>query len=111
MADATYFDMAPEQLLGVQGLATMAGAPSHIFIRTPQHKGHPHPVLSRSTSEAPLRAFSPWSFPPTELEARLRPALRKFSLDGAPCQWHSAPTITPLGVFSTDIPFSPSCTG
>ena len=27
-----------------------AGAFSHVFIRTPQHKGHPHPVLSRSTS-------------------------------------------------------------
>ena len=24
-------------------------ASSHIFIRTSQHKGHPHPVLSRST--------------------------------------------------------------
>ena len=38
-----------KQLLGVRGLATKAGAPSPIFISTPQHKGHPHPGLSRST--------------------------------------------------------------
>ena len=31
----------------------VAGGPSLIFIRTPQHKGLPHPVLSRSTPEFP----------------------------------------------------------
>jgi hypothetical protein len=30
-ADDTYLVMVPEQLLGVHGLATKAGAPSHIF--------------------------------------------------------------------------------
>jgi hypothetical protein len=39
-----------KQLLGVQGSRAMAGASSHIFIRTPQHTGHPQPVLSRSAS-------------------------------------------------------------
>ena len=45
MAGATYFEMGPEQLLGVHGLASSAGAPSHLFVRTLQHTGHPHPVL------------------------------------------------------------------
>jgi hypothetical protein len=51
MANATCLIWRRRQLLGVRGLAAKAGAPSHIFIRTPQHKGHPHPVLSRSTRE------------------------------------------------------------
>jgi hypothetical protein len=75
MANATHFELAPEQLVGVQGLATLAGASSLVPIRTSQHKGHPHPVLSRSTSETLVRAFSPWSFLPTELEARLHPVM------------------------------------
>jgi len=37
--------MVPEQLLEVRGLASSAGAPSFVFIRTLQHTGHPHPVL------------------------------------------------------------------
>ena len=45
MAGATYFEMGPEQLLGVRGLASSVGAASHVFIRTLQHTGHPHPVL------------------------------------------------------------------
>jgi len=52
-------ELAREQLLGVRGLAIKAGAPSRVFIRTPQDTGHPHPVLSKSTSEAPVRAVSP----------------------------------------------------
>jgi len=69
-ANASYFrpsKVPGNQLLGVHGLATQAGASSHVFIRTPQHKGHPHPVLSLSTSGAirfkPLREM-------TEAEAR-----------------------------------------
>ena len=45
MAWATYLEMGPEQLLGVHGLASSAGAPSHLFVRALQHTGHPHPVL------------------------------------------------------------------
>src|SRR5438045_8328291 len=37
--------VAEQQLLGVQGLATKAGASSRLFIRTRQHTGHPHPVF------------------------------------------------------------------
>jgi len=40
-----------KQLLGVHGLATQAGAFSHLFIRTSQHTGHPHPVLVQPTSD------------------------------------------------------------
>ena len=40
------WETIPEQLLGVRGLATTAGAPSQVFIRPLQHTGHPHPVLS-----------------------------------------------------------------
>jgi hypothetical protein len=73
MAGATYFEMGPEQLLGVHGLASSVGAPSHGFIPTPQHTGHPHPVLvlinlgltPLITSRARLK----------ELGARLLPAL------------------------------------
>ena|ERR1051326_5244506 len=72
MADATHLVLAPGRLLGVHGLATKAGASSLVFIRTPQHKGHPHPVLSRSTSETPSRAFSPRSFLRTELVSQRR---------------------------------------
>ena len=41
--------MAPGELLGVHGPAGRAGrdASSHIFIRTFQHTGPPHPVLSQ----------------------------------------------------------------
>jgi len=41
--------------------------------RTPQHKGHPHPVLSRSTRG--ILALITAGSPPTELEARLHLAL------------------------------------
>jgi hypothetical protein len=50
-----------------------AGAPSHLFIRTPQHKGHPHPVLSRSTQGVPALVTA--GSLPTELEARPHLAL------------------------------------
>jgi hypothetical protein len=43
--------MAPDELLGVHGLATRQVRHLLYSFRTPQHKGHPHPVLSRSTSK------------------------------------------------------------
>src|SRR5665213_344582 len=45
--------------------------------RTSQHKGHPHPVLSRSTKRTPTLITT--GSPPTELEARLRLALQTAS--------------------------------
>ena len=50
----------------------------HLSFRTPQHKGHPHPVLSRSTKGAP--ALITAGSPPTELEARLRLALNPYAM-------------------------------
>jgi hypothetical protein len=46
MADATYSHLALEAASWSSRPCTQAGAPSHVFIRTPQHTGHPHPVLS-----------------------------------------------------------------
>jgi hypothetical protein len=60
MADATYLVSRERQLLGVQGLATEAGASSLVSVRTPQPKGHPHPGLFWSTKRRlSLRALSP----------------------------------------------------
>jgi len=67
------FVMVPGQLLGVHVLATTAGASSHIFIPNASTQGPPHPVLSRSTQRIP--AMITIVSPPTELEARLHPAL------------------------------------
>ena len=52
---------------------TLSGGPSRIFIRTPQPKGHPHPVLSRSTPES--FSLITEKLRPTELAARPRLAL------------------------------------
>jgi len=49
------------------------GESVHLSFRTPQRSGHPHPALSRSTAEAP--ALLTTGVAPTELEARLHPAL------------------------------------
>ena len=44
------FGLAPEAASWSPRPCNTAGAPSHIFIRTFQRRGHPHPALSRSTS-------------------------------------------------------------
>jgi hypothetical protein len=49
------------------------GAAFHLSFRTPQHKGHLHPVLSRSTRD--ISGADHRRFPATELEARLHLAL------------------------------------
>ena len=46
----------------------VAGGPSLIFIRTPQPKGHPYPVLSRSTPK--FFSLLTEKLRPTELAAR-----------------------------------------
>jgi hypothetical protein len=68
-------ELAPERLLGVRGLATRQVR--HLIYSSERLKTRAttHPVLSRSTSETPARAFSPWGFLPTELEARLHPVM------------------------------------
>src|SRR5437763_5270367 len=94
MACATYFELAPEAasryLRPARGRTALSYPPSfgttaRRVIRTLQHKGHPHPVLSRSTSGM----FRAWLVSPpklatdcprkhsllTELEARLLPVL------------------------------------
>lgn len=50
----------------------------HLSFRTAQHTGHPHPVLSRSTSGFP--ALSPTGSVLTELGPRLLPALCRCCL-------------------------------
>src|ERR1035437_4122905 len=47
----------------------------HLSVRTLQHKGHPHPVLSRSTPRNFPLGLSPKISRSTELEARLSLAL------------------------------------
>jgi hypothetical protein len=55
--------------------ATM-GRSFHLSFRTSQHKGHPHPVLSRSTKG--VSALITADSLSTELEARLHLALKPF---------------------------------
>ena len=51
---APFKKMAPEELLVTSRPATNAGQLS-LTVRTLQHTGHPHPVLSSSTSEVTQR--------------------------------------------------------
>jgi hypothetical protein len=51
------FGLAPEAASWGSRPCNAAGAPSHLFIRTFQRQGLPHPALSRSTS-GKAQAFS-----------------------------------------------------
>ena len=56
-----FFNSAPEQLLGVRGLAAQAGAPSHIFVRTPHAQG---PPTSSARPGQPRGSFAAHQRPP-----------------------------------------------
>src|ERR1035437_191710 len=51
MTNVTFLEINTEAASWSSRLCNAAGASSHIFIRTSQQKGDPHPVLSRSTRE------------------------------------------------------------
>jgi len=55
----------------------------HLSFRTPQHKGHPHPVLSRSTPEDFYLALSPKIIPANRVRNATAPAL-SYSLSKSP---------------------------
>jgi len=81
------FNWRARRLLGVRGLATKAGAPSHVFIRTPQDTGH-------HTTRGPRLAFE--LFFKNELGETVQPEevneFADISFMHAGCNWfHSHP--------------------
>jgi len=79
MATATCLICRREQLLGVLALAAQTRAPSHLFIPNASTQGPPtSSAVQVNQAEISARAFSSENPPPTELEARLLPAILAF---------------------------------
>ena len=60
-------------------------APSHVFIRTPQHTGHPHPVLVPVNLRGSLLITK--ARLPTRLETRLLSGYVSFMIGSAGVLW------------------------
>jgi hypothetical protein len=69
--------LAPEAASWSSRPCNVAGAPAHVFIRTFQRQGHPHPALSRSTAgkAQALSGAAGSPYEPSGLGTRLHPVM------------------------------------